>query len=156
MPSGHLDEREMLIAYLDQQRESVIPKLDGLTEDQLRWKQSPEGIPLLNLVAHLAGVERRWSIRVISGQVDPTERDAERDDEFGDLPGLDVATAVEDYRAAYRHTNDVIRGVSLDDACAGETGYSVRWVVLHLIEETARHAGHADITRELIDGSVGL
>jgi hypothetical protein len=142
----------MLIAYLDQQREAVIFKTDGLTPEQIRWRPAPEANPLLNLIVHLAGVERRWTRAVIRGL--PSDRD--RDSEFDDLPGVELAEAIDDYRQAYSETNEAIREVELGEACAGEAGYSVRWVVLHLIEETARHAGHADITRELIDGSVGV
>jgi hypothetical protein len=75
----------------------------------------------------------------------------------GTPPGVTVAEAVAGYRAEWQRSNEVMHDVaSLDESCKGESGFSVRWVLLHMLEETARHAGHADITRELIDGTVGF
>jgi uncharacterized damage-inducible protein DinB len=142
----------MLLSFLDAYRETIIFKTEGLSEEQARRRPTPEANSLLNLVVHLAGVERRWTEQILLGK--PHERD--REEEFGELEGTKLAEAIVDYRSAYERTNDVVREIgSLEAACPGETGYSVRWVLLHLLEETARHAGHADITRELIDGSVG-
>jgi hypothetical protein len=104
------------------------------------------------LLVHLTGVERGWSEQVLAGN----QIDRNRDAEFGELESITVAKAIEAYRTANVRTNEIARGLNPDDACAGEKGYSVRWVMTHLVEETARHAGHADITRELIDGTVGF
>jgi uncharacterized damage-inducible protein DinB len=143
----------MLLAYLDQQREAMVVKVDGLSEEQARFRPTPTANSLLNLLVHLAGVERRWTEEVIQGE----EHQRDRESEFGDLEGATLDRAIGDYREAYGRTNDVVREVGhLEAPCRGEAGYSVRWVLLHLLEETARHAGHADITRELIDGQTGL
>ena len=84
------------------------------------------------------------------------DTDRDRDAEFIALSKKTVPEVVAAYRAECDRSNAVLEGVeSLDAPCPGESGYSVRWVLLHMLEETARHAGHADITRELIDGTVG-
>ncbi len=151
-PPGTADEREQLLGYLDLQRGVIVRKLDGLTEEQARWKPSPTGNSLLNLVVHLAGVERNWFQRVIAGRTVDRDRDAE----LAELPqDVTIASAVAMYRSACAESNDVLRGVDPADACRGMDKLTVRWVVLHMLEEIARHAGHADITRELIDGTVG-
>lgn len=151
-PAGLAAEREQLIAYLDLQRDAIVGKLDGLTEEQARWKPAPTANSLLNLVVHLAGVERNWFQYVIAGR--SIERD--RDAELAELPSdVTIATAVAGYRAAIAESNDILRTTPTQDVARGMDKLNVRWVVLHMLEETARHAGHADITRELIDGTVG-
>lgn len=150
-PSGKTDEKTQLIGYLDLQRTAVVRKLEGLTEDQARWKPAATSNSLLNLVVHLAGVERNWFEHVIAGR--RVERD--RDAELAELPpDVTIEKAAESYRHAWARSNDILVDAALDDACRGEERLTVRWVVLHILEETARHAGHADITRELIDGTV--
>ena len=153
-PSGSDDEKTQLIAYLDLQRNAVVGKLDGLSEEQARWKPAPTANSLLNLVVHLTGVERNWFQFVIAGR--NVERD--RDAELAELPpDVTIASAVEAYRGVIDECNEILRNADMDAACRGKgrEQLNVRWVVLHLLEEIARHAGHADITRELIDGTVG-
>jgi uncharacterized damage-inducible protein DinB len=152
MPAGHSDEVSMLLAYLDQYREIMIWKIEDLDETQARRRLTERASSLLNLLVHLTGVEHGWSERVLAGN----EIERDRDSEFGELEGVTVAKAIDAYRAAGARTNEIARGLNPEDACAGEKGYSVRWVLTHLVEETARHAGHADVTRELIDGTVGF
>lgn len=150
-PSGHNGERTMLRTFLDYYRETMIMKIDGLDEEQARWKPTEQANSLLTLVVHLTGVELGWFQGVIAGGEISRVRDAE----FGS-PDTTVAEAISGYREQCERSNAVLAETgSLDAPCPGEPGYSVRWVLLHMIEETARHAGHADITRELIDGSVG-
>lgn len=152
IPAGHSDELTMLLDYLGLYRDTMIWKIEGLDEERARQTPTPDANSLLNLIVHLSGVETSWSERVIAGN----EISRERDSEFGTLDDTTVEQAITMYRTACARTNEIVRGVaSADEACRGEPGYSVRWVLLHLLEETARHAGHADITRELIDGSVG-
>ena len=140
----------MLLGWLELHRDIMAFKIEGLSEEQARFKPSSTANSLLNLIVHLTGVERNWFQRVVAGNEIRRDRDAE----FGDL-SITVSDAVESYRAECLGSNGVIDDVVPDDVCRGEPGYSVRWVLLHMIEETARHAGHADITRELIDGAVG-
>lgn len=150
-PSGTADEKTQFIAYLDLHRNALIEKVEGLTESQARWKPSPTANSLLNLVVHVAGVERNWFQHVIAGR--QVERD--RDAELAELPSdVTIASAVETYRSAIARSNKVLDGVDLGAACRGMDKLNVRWVLLHMLEELARHAGHADITRELIDGTV--
>lgn len=150
-PSGLADERTMLIGWLDLFRDVMTMKIDGLSEEQARFKPTPSANSLLTLIVHLTGVELGWFRGAIAGK--PIERD--RDAEFKELD-VTVADAVAVYREQCEESNDVARGVgSLDDECVGRPGTSVRWVLHHMLEETARHCGHADITRELIDGEVG-
>jgi hypothetical protein len=104
------------------------------------------------LLVHLTGVERSWSEHVLAGN----EIERDRDAEFREIGGLTVAQAIDAYRNANARTNEIARDLDPGAPCAGEKGYSVRWVLTHLVEETSRHAGHADITRELIDGKIGF
>ena len=150
--TGHGDEKTVLLSFLDQYRDTMVFKISGLDEEQARWTPAPTANSLLVLIVHLTGVEMGWSERTILGREIERDRQAEFDE-------LVRSTTVERAVAAYikrgEQTNEIIRAADLDAPCPGDAGYSVRWVVLHLIEETARHAGHADITRELIDGAVG-
>lgn len=146
-----VDETELLLKFLQMQgRDIVVAKVDGLTEEQARWVPAETANPLVGLINHLAHVERRWIDSGFLGG--PRVRDPE------ELrpPELTVADAVARYRDAWAHTDEVVRAHSLDEISRREDAdLTLRWIVLHLIEETARHAGHADITRELIDGTVG-
>ena len=150
-PAGQSDEITMLLAYLDWYREVLIWKIEDLDETRARWRPTKRANSLLNLLVHLTGVERGWSEQVMAGN----EIDRDRDAEFGEL-AVTVPEAIKSYREAGARTDEIARGLKPDDTCAGDEQYSVRWVLLHLIEEAARHAGHADITRELLDGKVGL
>lgn len=150
------DERTLLLGFLDLYREAVLRKIEGLSEEQARWRPTEQANSMLNLVYHLAGVERWWFQGAIAGQ--EVERD--RDSEFRELPtALTVPNAASLYRREWERGNEIARAVpSLDEPCKHEMvkDRSVRWVLLHMLEETARHAGHADLTRELIDGAVGF
>ncbi len=141
----------MLRNFLDYYRETMIMKIEGLTEEQARWAPTGQANSLLNLIVHLTGVECGWFQGTIAGR----EIDRDRDAEFENLD-ITVDRAVANYRAECKRSNEVLGSVdSLDEPAKAESGYSVRWILVHMIEETARHAGHADITRELIDGQVG-
>ena len=141
----------MLRGWLELYRDIMVYKIEGLDEEQARFRPAPDAPSLLNLIVHLTGVERRWFEQIIAGRAIDRDRDAE----FRELD-VTVADAVAAYRAQWQRSNEVYDAIgSLDDACPGESGYSVRWVLQHMVEEVARHAGHADITRQLIDGSVG-
>ena len=141
----------MLLAWLDLYRDTIVYKIEGLSDDQARRAPTPNGVSLLNLIVHLTGLERGWFEMVIGGR----EIDRDRDAEFREL-SMTVPEAIAAYRQPCRRSNEVMQEVgSLDERGRGRDGYTVRWVLQHMLEETARHAGHADITRELIDGSVG-
>ena len=146
-------ERETLQEFLDYLRESVILKVEGLTEDAVRVSLVPSGTTLLGLVKHLAVVETLWLQYAFAGlDVDPGRDGLE--------PTDTIASVTAAYRSTVERGNRIIAGSDdLERLCARTLRtpepLSLRWVLVHLVEETARHAGHADILREQIDGSVG-
>jgi uncharacterized damage-inducible protein DinB len=149
-PTGRADERELYLDWLRFLRASVIRKIEGLTDEQARWRPGNALIPLLGVVNHLTHVEWRWIDGGFRGEeVQRSER------EFDPGPELTVADAVSAYRTRAASTDAAVRSMSLDTPCARGEDVDLRWVLLHLINETARHAGHADATRELLDGSTG-
>lgn len=144
------DEREALLAWLGWLRGAVLRKLDGLDDDQARWRPEGRLLSLLAIVNHLTHVEWRWIDGGMLGE--PHERS---EAEFHPPPQLGVAAAVAAYRQRAVATDRTVRSLPLDAACTSVPGKDLRWVLLHLINETARHAGHADATRELLDGVTG-
>lgn len=150
LPAGHADERDLYLEWLAYLRGAVLRKLDGLGEAQARWRPDGALICVLGVVNHLTHVEWRWIDGGMTGaQVSRSE------DEFAPGPELTVASAEAAYRERAATTDRVVRSLALDTPCELEAGTDLRWVLLHLINETARHAGHADATRELLDGTTG-
>lgn len=150
-PPNDADEREMLLGWLAFQRGSLVSKLDGLNEADARSVPLPGANSVLGLVKHLAGAEARWIDGVfLGGPVAPLG-----EDEFTAEAGRMVADFVDDYAVRTALTDAVIRRSCLDDATVLNAEWTLRWVVVHLIEETARHAGHADIARQAVDGATG-
>ena len=144
------DERELLLAWLAHLRTSILANLEDLTEEQARWTPDGALISLLGIVNHLTHVEWRW--------LDGTLRGAEvsrSEAEFHPGPELTVAEAAARYRARAQTTEEMSRALAVTQHAVDGSGRDLRWVLLHLIEETARHAGHADATRELLDGTTG-
>jgi uncharacterized protein DUF664 len=155
-------EREMLIAFLDYQRESVLIKLDGLDEKTARFVVSPKGNSLASIVQHLGWVERWWfPISFLGEEADVPWSDTDRDADFRVDDDRPIADIVAFYRREWERSNEIVRAApSLDERGTRivhpeNESPTLRWILNHMIEETARHAGHADITRELIDGSIG-
>lgn len=138
-------ETEVLRGFLDYLRTSIAAKVDGAPEPQVRTAAVPSGTNLLGLLNHLTFVERRMFL----GD-DVTDWQAT----FHAAPEDSVAAVVARYRETVEHANDVLDRCT-DLAAPGRSGPSVRWALTHMIEETGRHAGHADILRELIDGATG-
>ncbi len=151
-PRPVADERTTLLALLDYQRQSLIHKPQGLSPETATAVSMPSGTTLLWLIQHLAAAETRWMVYRYLGE-EPREEDP------GATPTGSVDHAVAEYRRAARRTDaTVIEADGLDRMCVttgSESPVSLRWVVAHLLEETARHAGHADILRELTDGRTG-
>jgi len=145
-------ERETLHALLQYQRESFVRKVDGVDEDAARRPLVATGTTLLWLVKHMAYAETLWIVHRFAGEdvagIDDTVR-----------PDDTVAAAVHAYRATWVRVDAVVAvAASLDVPCrhvGDEAPVNLRWVLVHLLEETARHAGHADILRELVDGVTG-
>jgi uncharacterized damage-inducible protein DinB len=146
------DERQTVLALLQYQRESLVRKVTGVDEVAARTALVGSGTTLLWLVKHLATAESLWILRRFAGQ------DVDLPDEAVH-PEDTVDGAVDAYRATWRRVDAIVSSApSLDESCR-DTGdvapANLRWVLMHLLEETARHAGHADILRELIDGHTG-
>ncbi len=157
------DERTMLLAMLQAQRETLRLKCAGLDVELSARSVAPSTLSLLGIVRHLADVERRWFRRDLAGH-DVAERFSSVAEPDGDFDGASAdPELVEQARRAWAEetafTDDfVARAPDLEitghDAWRGTV--SLRWILLHMIEEYARHNGHADLLRERIDGAIGL
>ena len=152
------DEKEMLHAFLDKQRDVMVWKLDGLGDEALRRPMTPSGTNLLGMLKHLAAVEYGWFCATFGRETEPLPFDEA--DEDADLRVTSEETTddiLAFYARARAAADEVISELGLDTVGASFTGQdvSLRWVLIHMIEETARHAGHADIVRELLDETTG-
>jgi Protein of unknown function (DUF664) len=144
-------ERETLLALLQYQRESVVRKVTGVDETAARTPLVDSGTTLLWLTKHLAHAETLWVLRRFAGEDTPLPDMTNPDSET-------INDAIALYRDTWARTDPILATAPLDAMCAdtgSESPVSLRWVLMHLLEETARHAGHADILRELVDGSTG-
>jgi uncharacterized damage-inducible protein DinB len=156
------DERDGLLAFLAQQREAVRLSVHGLDDDQARLAPGPGPVTLGGLIRHVTAVERSWTGTVVGHRVGP----ARGEDDFLMPPDQTLAEVVEQYVEASEATDAVMadqpdlgRPVPVPQsqwAPRGIEAWSVRWILLHLITETARHAGHADRIREAVDGATAL
>jgi uncharacterized damage-inducible protein DinB len=157
----HADELELLLAYIAQQRDGILNATYGLTDEQAATQPTISGLSLMTLVQHAAEVEQVW-VALATDAV--WENDFERYQSAFSLGERTLADVVAHYRAvaaateiSVREAGDLDRMVPVpqgvpwfpDDVEA----WSVRWILLHLMEEVARHAGHADFLREAIDGA---
>jgi uncharacterized damage-inducible protein DinB len=149
-PAGLDDERELLLAWLRYLRGAVMRNVEGLTDEQARWTPDGKLISPLGVMNHLTQVEWRWIDGGMRG-----ESVSRSETEFTPGPELTVVAAVARYRVRAERTDAAVRSMALTDPCERHPGANLRWVLLHLINETARHAGHADATRELLDGTTG-
>lgn len=158
-------ELELMTQYLDYQRETVLTKTDGLNGEEMARRHPPSDLTLGGLLFHLALVEEDWSEVRFGGLPDRepwagVDWDADPDWEFHTAGGLDPDDLRERYRLACARSRDVVAATGDLDALSVRPlrdggKFSLRWMLLHLIEETARHAGHADVLREAVDGRVG-
>ncbi len=148
-----LDEMAMARAWLQHLRESAILKVEGLDRTQLRWRPSPTANALGVIVVHLGYAERLWLRAICAGE----PMDLGWRAHMFDLPeAWNGDDAVGFYREESAQADAVLDEGSLDRPSQGDfRPTTLRWALFHLIEETARHVGHMDITRELLDGSVG-
>lgn len=168
MTSARAPEREALRFFLAAQRSSVLAIIDGLADEQLSRSIVPSGWTPAGMVEHLGDAERVWFQHVVAGEpiddpeVDPADGGTAGD---GSRPTLGIADAVAYYLAQSARSDEILAATPLDarpvtrpmvDIGIADEVITVRDVVLHLIEETARHVGHLDVARELIDGRIGL
>jgi len=145
-------ESETLRALLQYQRDSLLRKVADLDDASARRSVVGSGTSLLWLIKHVARAEATWILYRFAGQDIVIPADALE-------PTDTLAALIAAYRATWRRVDAVAFGTaSLDELCRrsdADPPVSLRWVLMHLLEETARHAGHADILRELIDGQTG-
>jgi uncharacterized damage-inducible protein DinB len=162
-PPFHGPERESLLAWLQYHRATLAMKCAGLDPDQLcRRSVPPSTMSLIGLIRHMAEVERNWFRRLLAGEGDDTAgpiyySDASPD---GDFDNTDPSAVDADMNAWGRECDQadlVVAGLELDETRHSERwgDISVRWVLTHMIEEYARHNGHADLLRECVDGATG-
>ncbi len=156
------DETDGLLLYLIQQRDGLRFAAYGLTEEQLRQRATPaSSLTVGGLLKHATITERGW-IDILSGAPQPTSEE-EYGADFVMTEGESLDSLLSLQAATAAHTEQVVRALpSLDVAVQlpaapwypqNPSGYSARWILLHVIEEVARHAGHADIVREHVDGA---
>lgn len=158
-------EKQVLSEFLDAQRASVLAIADGMDEDALRAVVVPSGWTPLGLIEHLGHAERHWFQDVALGRAAPLpwSDEADEDAEAPFTTSRQAGIVFAFYRDQIERSNAVLASVPLSAAPLGRHNREgadevtdLRFIVLHMIEETARHAGHLDIARELIDGKTGL
>ena len=157
------DERTTLLAFLDYQRAVLARKVEGLTDEQARWAACPPSdLTLLGLIRHMADVERSWFRRSLLAEDAPpifygaAHPSGDDDGDFHPPPGATVTEALARLRVEIDVANRNIAAASLDDIERRERStYSLRWILVHMIEEYARHCGHADLLRQAVDGATG-
>jgi len=158
------DELTVLAGFLEYYRATLLMKADGLTDDQARTPSCPPSpLNLMGLVRHMADVERSWFRRGFTGESDETAAalfytEAEPDLDMLPPPRATLAEAVAALENEIAVARAIVADSSLDDVARGERRgerFNMRWILVHMIEEYARHCGHADLLREAIDGVVG-
>jgi hypothetical protein len=164
-PTFDLDERAMLTSFLDYHRDTVLWKASGLTREQMAATLPPSSLTIAGLVKHLALVEDTWFTERFAGagagQWSSIDWDADPDWEFRTALDDEPEALLAMYAAACARSRAVTDGAaSLDDHSVGVdrregTPFTLRWILLHMLEETARHNGHLDLLRELADGTAG-
>ena len=154
-------ETETLEGFLDWYRAVVERKVEGLSREDAKRVMTPSGMSALGVLKHLGWVERGWFRETFAGQdVEAIDRDGDNSAEFAIGSDDTVESVIAFYRAEVGEARRVVRqSGSLDAVSAKATNYrehvSLRWVLVHMLKETARHAGHLDLMREEIDGQVG-
>jgi hypothetical protein len=163
-PAFAVDERSNLLSFLSHQRYILGLAAYGLTDDQARATPSASTLSVGGLIKHVTQTERNWINMVVQR---PTSGPEDYVDGFRLLEGETIAGVLADYERAGAETAEVVAGIDdLSQPVPVPKGvpwfpqdldaWSVRWVLGHLIQETARHAGHADIVRESIDGASAM
>lgn len=157
-------ERDLLVSMIDVQRTTLLAKTEGLDAAGMRAVLPPSDITLAGLLKHMALVEADW----FRGEIqdlplgppwDAVDWQADPDWEWRTAADDDPEDLRQAYRDASARSNEIAAGLDPDDIAARPSSsgapQSVRWILLHMIEETARHAGHADLLRQSVDGAVG-
>ena len=156
------NERDALAGFLDQQRDALVKKVQGVSDTDARRAPTASSLSLLGLLKHSAVWEDRWFQGIVAGRSLPDGwpdgKSAIPDGDFLVDDGDTVEQWVARYEKAAVTSRQIVDAMELGHSCARADviDCNLRWVLLHLIEETARHAGHADIIRETLDGSRGM
>jgi uncharacterized damage-inducible protein DinB len=164
-PPTTAGERDMLDGWLEYHRRTLLTKCADLTDEQLRTRSvEPSRLSLIGLLRHMTIVEYAWFEKVFSGAPERTLYSSEDDPDF-EINAVDDATGDEahvEFLQACEISRQLATGHGLDDVCVYSPSddrpsqrYSLRWIMTHMIEEYARHNGHADLLRERIDGATG-
>lgn len=151
-PQLDLGERPTLLALLQYQRSSLVRKVAGVDEESARRSLVGSGTTLLWLLKHMTRAENTWIVHRFAGVQDSIPEDVVHANDTVEL-------AIAAYKETWVRVDSIVAAApGLDERCrliGDEHPVNLRWVVMHLLEETARHAGHADILRELVDGRTG-
>jgi uncharacterized damage-inducible protein DinB len=165
-PDLRADERTTILQFLDYHRATLIGKASGLSAAQMGQTLAPSDLTMAGLVKHLALVEDSWFQERLLGRPLPepwssAPFDDDPDWELHSAPGDDPAYLLDLYREACARSRAAVEeagdlaALSVQESKHGDGLFSLRWILLHLIEETARHNGHADLLRQSIDGETG-
>jgi uncharacterized damage-inducible protein DinB len=161
-PPFSADERTQLVGWLDMQRAIIVWKCEGLSEADAHRSVLPTSplMTMAGLVSHMRWVENTWfEVLFLGGQADGPQFDESVDDADMRVEGVPLAQLIADYERACARSNEIIAAHSLDDVGRHpdfkSAQASLRWMIIHMIEETARHAGHMDTIRELLDSQTG-
>ncbi|WP_343600402.1 DinB family protein [Mycobacterium sp.] len=155
---GPVGERATLEAFLDDYREIVVRKVAGLSDADARRRLVASATTVGGLVKHLRWAEYGWFDQLLHQRADDNRRPHERAWEFEIGPGESLVTLVTEYRSQCEDSRRIAARYALDDTVPHVHlgAVSLRWIYVHMIEETARHAGHLDILREQLDGATGF
>lgn len=163
-PPDHAPEKELLVAFLDYYRATLLRKADGITDEQARTAPTPPSeLTLMGLVRHMAAVEHHWFRRWWENTGEPWLFDGpDPDADFHPGPNDTMPAALAMFTREVDHARRLIDAADPDQRAARRDERdgrsfqpSMRWILVHMIEEYARHCGHADLIREAIDGSTG-
>jgi uncharacterized damage-inducible protein DinB len=159
-PDSTGSERPVLEAFLDFHRQVLVSKLDGISENEARHRRVPSKTTLAGLIKHMIWVERGWFQGVLAGRKpEDIGPNVGGGDEGWDVAENEtVSSLIKEYEQTCEQSRQTAAGFALDDAVPepdmGQV--SLRWIYVHMIEETARHVGHADILREQTDGTASI
>ncbi|MFD5621378.1 DinB family protein [Streptomyces yangpuensis] len=161
-PDYTADERAQLLGWLDMQRSIIRWKCEGLSDEEAHRPVLPSS-PLMTaagLVSHMRWVEHCWfEVMLLDRPTDGNPQFGDVEDADMQADGIPLSRLLEEYDRQCTVSNEIVASLSLDDTGRNTEfkagAASVRWVLLHMIEETARHAGHMDAIRELVDGGKG-
>jgi uncharacterized damage-inducible protein DinB len=149
--------KEMVEAFLDYLRATLLWKVEGLSDKELRRPFPPSSMTLLGMIKHIAYVERWWFQIVFAGEELPLPwTDNDPDADWRVEPDESAAAIVAFYKREIERSRAIVASASWDDpAKRPEMDQTLGWILTHMVEETARHCGHADLFREQIDGATG-